>query len=175
MPSIAVIVPSSSRPSLKETVASIVPQLEPGDQLLVDVNAENDFGNAARRRMVPRAHTDLLMFQDDDDVYRPEALALAREAAVEYPERVLIFRMIYLENMFALWDVPELREGNVASQMLCVPNIPEKLGQWSDRYESDFDFISSSCIALGEPVFLENIISLVHHPRVIKEELVAAD
>lgn len=165
MPSIAIIIPSSGRWSLRDTVGSAAYQLRPSDQLLVDVNDDGDYGNAARRRMMQQAHTDLLMFQDDDDVYLDNALDVVRAAAIENPYRVLIFRMLYRQNRHALWTDPVLRQGNVASQMICVPNIPPLLGEWTDRYESDFDFVSSTCERIP-PVWFEDIISLVNHPQI---------
>ncbi len=84
---------------------------------------------------------------------------------LSHPLRVGIWQMRYRENDFVLWQDEEVREGNVASQMICVPNIPEALGTWTNRYESDHDFVESTCRNLGEPVWHDQEIALVHHPH----------
>lgn len=165
MTRLSIIVPSSGRPSLAATLSSAAAQMRPGDELLADVNRDGDYGNAARRRKMEVATGDALLFQDDDDVYAPGALDVVRDRFGGDPGRLHVFRMRYRENGAELWADREVREGNVASQMICVPNVDRALlGRWSDRYESDYDFIRGTCECLGEPAWHEEVISLVRHP-----------
>lgn len=167
MTSLTVIIPSSGRPSLKDTVDSVIHQLRPdlGDWLLVQTNNQAPWGNALRQEMMGHARTDAMLFMDDDDFYTPGALDVIRTRYAETPKRVHIFKMLYAENDFVLWTEPVLRVGNVASQMICVPTALHcPLGGWGDRYEGDFDFIHGTCQLLGEPIWHEEVIALVHHP-----------
>ena len=162
---LSVIVPSSGRPSLRDTIDSVSGQLRPGDQLLVDVRDDVPWGNALRQRMMERAFGDSILFMDDDDTYVPHALDLIRTCVNERPWHVHMFQMQYIENGFRLFQDEEVRCGNVAAQMVCVPNVPPWLGRWGDRYEGDFDFIESTCRVLGEPVWHRDVIAMVRHPR----------
>ena len=91
--SLSVIVASSGRPTLQATLCSIAPQLEPGDELLVDVNADGDWGHRARNRMVTKATGDWLMFMDDDDEYVPGAFQTVRDTVALNPGRPHLFCM----------------------------------------------------------------------------------
>lgn len=174
-PSLSVIVPTSGeRLSLAWTLESISTQLKPGDELLVDYN-KSSYGNEGRRRQMEAAHGDAILFQDDDDIYVPGALDAVRREFARDPFRPHIFKMRYVENDFVLWQDLQVRCGNVASQMLCVPNIKSKLGVWTDRYESDFDFIASTVAKMGEPVWHEEVISLVRHPLLRDAQIVVVN
>lgn len=164
MTSLTIIIPSSGRPSLRETLDSLAYQLRPGDKLVVDVNDDVPYGNAVRNRNLADVKTDAVLFQDDDDMFTSGALDVVRERYAEAPGRLHIFKMRYIENDFVLWTDKEVRVGNVASQMICAPGYPYPVGQFGDRYEGDHDFVHSTVSLLGEPVWNEEIISLVHHP-----------
>jgi hypothetical protein len=156
-----VIVATSGRRSLRSTLRSVVPQLEPGDEVLVRWSRDDDFGHATRQDLVERARGTHLVFVDDDDRLAPEALATMRRAAAEHDGRVIIFRMRYLDGR-VLWQEPVLRERNVGTPMLVVPNVPEKLGRWENpEYPrmADFRFVSDTVARLGEPVFRPEVVA----------------
>ena len=159
-PSLSVLVASSGRSTLARTLQSIAPQLCPGDECLIDVNDDAPWGHAARNRLMPRAQGDALLFQDDDDCYLPDSFDVIRARFAECPDRLHVFRMAY-GNGRVLWDEPVLRLGNCSTQMLVVPNMIGRLGQFGDRYEGDFDFAESTCRLLGAAVFHEDVIALV--------------
>ena len=132
---------------------------------MCDVTDDVPWGNAVRQRLLRHAQTDAVLFMDDDDFYVDGALDTVREKYAETPGRLHIFRLHYIENDFELWEDEELRVGNVAAQMICVPSpVHYPLGCWGDRYEGDFDFIHSTCSLLGAPVWHPEVIALVHHP-----------
>jgi glycosyltransferase involved in cell wall biosynthesis len=142
---VTVIIPTCGRPCLAAALASVTPQLEPGDQVLVIRDASGDWGHTARNAAMPRAAGDVLLFLDDDDVYFPGALEAVRRAAAEHPGRVLIFRMKRGEpHNDELPGAPAVECGNVSTQMFAVPNDPARLGRWGSRYEGDFDFLTST-------------------------------
>jgi len=157
---LSIIVASSGRSTLPRTVESIVTQMLPGDELLVDVNDDAPWGHTARNRLMPRAEGDFLLFIDDDDIYLPGAFEIVRAAVADEPDRVHMFKMRYADGQ-ELWRTQTVECGNVSTQMVVAPNPPGQLGHWGDRYEGDFDFIESSCRQQGEPLWHEDVIALV--------------
>ena len=163
----SVILPTRGRSTLRGTLASITEQLEPGDEAIVRCSRDEDFGNKARQSMIERAKGTHLVFMDDDDQFATGALATMRRFAAENPGRIGIFRMRYLDGR-VLWNEPVLRLRNVSSQMLCVPNVPGKLGRWeSPEYEriADYEFVRQTAELQGEPIFREEIVAHIRSDR----------
>jgi glycosyltransferase involved in cell wall biosynthesis len=173
-PTFSVIVPTIGRRSLAATLASIAEQIEPGDEILVLCNRDDDYGNQARQSLLERARGSHLVFMDDDDQFARGAFATMRRFAREHPGRIGIFRMRFLDGR-VLWKEPELRRTNVGSLMYCVPNVPEKLGRWTDSSEvyreqrrgdyGDFVFISETAALQGEPVFRPEVVAHIRSDR----------
>lgn len=87
------------------------------------------------------ASGDWLTFNDDDDIYTPTALAAIRQATSEIAEPMpLLFRFLTHYGLVA-WADQTLAQGTVGGHCLVVPNIPERLGVWTCRYEGDYDAI----------------------------------
>jgi glycosyltransferase involved in cell wall biosynthesis len=163
----SVIVPTRGRSTLRGSLASITEQLEPGDEAIVRCSRDEDFGNAARQSMIERAKGTHLLFMDDDDQFATGALATMRRFASENPGRIGIFRMRFL-NGSLLWTDPVLRLRNVSSQILCIPNVPGKLGRWeSPEYErvADYEFVRATAELQGEPIFREEIVAHIRSDR----------
>ena len=163
----SVIVPTRGRRTILPALESITEQLEPGDEVLVRCSRDEDFGNTARQSMIERAKGTHLLFMDDDDQFARGALATMRAFAREHPGRLGIFRMRYLDGR-VLWTEPVLRLRNVSSQMLCVPNVPGKLGRWeSPEYErvADYEFVRATAELQGEPIFREEIVAHIRSDR----------
>jgi hypothetical protein len=166
MSSLSIIVASSGRSTLPRALASVTAQLQPGDELLVDVNDNAPWGHRARNRMMPRARGDHLLFLDDDNIYLPDALATIRRACAAQPQRLHIFRAGWPDGT-VLWRTPHLQVGNVDTLMVCVPNRwqnppspPAGLPEWGERYEGDYDFISGCAQTFGAPAWHEPLIGL---------------
>ena len=163
----SVIVPTRGRRSILPALESITEQLEPGDEVLVRCSRDEDFGNTARQSMIERAKGTHLLFMDDDDQFARGALATIRTFAREHPGRIGVFRMRYLDGR-VLWTEPVLRLRNVSSQMLCVPNVPGKLGRWeSPEYErvADYEFVRATAELQGEPIFREEVVAHIRSDR----------
>lgn len=163
---LTVIIASSGRSTLGRAANSVIDQMEWGDELLIDVNADAPWGHRARNRQMQRAAGDGVLFLDDDDIYLPGALAAARAALEDEPMAMHIFRMRYAENGSALWGEPRVELGNVSTQMVCAPTELAVRHRWGDRYEGDYDFIRA--VSLDEllfgTVFHEDVIALVRPP-----------
>jgi glycosyltransferase involved in cell wall biosynthesis len=163
----SVIVPTRGRKSILAALQSITEQLEPGDEALVRCSRDEDFGNSARQSMIERARGTHLLFMDDDDQFADGALATMRRFAREHPGRIGIFRMRYLDGRM-IWTEPVLRLRNVSSQMLCVPNVPGKLGRWeSPEYPrvADYEFVRATADLQGEPIFREEVVAHIRSDR----------
>lgn len=163
MPTFSVIVPTAGRATLSAALGSVAPQLEPGDELLVLCNRDRDFGNRARNDLISRARGTHLVFVDDDDEMLPGALARVRRWAEANPARVGIFKQVFdlqpsLPRVRELWDT--------GSPCYVVPNLPGKLGRFIPPPEepkerwADVMFIRTTCELQGEPVFVEEAISI---------------
>ena len=190
--SFAIIIPTVGRPALKRTLESVASQqLEPGDEVLLvgdgptpvakDIwqqfrlpgrfmetqKRANDWGGEPRRQAIqnlPRARW--LLFMDDDDIYTPNALRTIRAVLKDSPRRPHIFRGKFPQGL--LWKDREVRLGNVSTQLFAVPNDPHRLGTWSNRYQNDFDFITSTLRHYPDgPVWREEVVAeWLHQPLV---------
>ena len=170
-PTLSIIVATSGRPTLSRTLASIVPQLRPGDEVIVVCDDSGDAGDTARMDAIPRARGTHLTFIDDDDVYVPDALEKLRRFARERPGRLGIFKMKHVVGTtHPREDEPDvLRYGNVSTQTFLVPNEPGRLGRWQERprpsgagtHAGDYVFITQTVELQGEPIFVDEVTVLV--------------
>lgn len=159
MPSISFIVPTVGRSTLGAALDSITTQMDSGDELLIKYDLTASWGNATRNELLQRAKGDFLMFMDDDDIFTAGAIKKVREHIGKEPARLHLFRMRYVTGR-ELWLAPVVLVGNVSTQMIAVPNVPEALGRFGDRYEGDYDFIVSSMRSFGTPIFIPEVISI---------------
>lgn len=157
MNGLSIVVASAGRRSLDTCVRTILHQMTPGDELLLDVNMDSPFGNTARNRMMRKAREgNGLVFFDDDD--RVLSLRYMREAFVHEPDRMHMFRIHWRNTI--LWHEPRVLPSNVSTQMICVPASWALFSAWGDRYEGDFDFIRGLADHFGES-------SIVWHDDVV--------
>lgn len=177
---LSIVIPTLGRESLADTLAScadadeivVVLDKARGGHLPCEVAPNVVFtegffgvtgGHAGRVHGIGLATGTHLAFMDDDDVYTPGAIDLMREAACERP---VIFRMDDYHHGI-IWRTPDLYFGNVSTQMYVVPNVPEKLGSWEQHAPGlpqpggDFTFIRETCELMGEPVWREEVISVL--------------
>lgn len=178
---ISFIVPTTGRPTLQRTLESI--ETRPGDEILVvgnvdemtNVDAIQDvlvrfipypchggWGGAERAVGTSYARGKYLSFMDDDDCYARGARFALGMAILSTPDRPMIFRMRYPNGMY-LWQDQAIRCGNVGTPMIVVPNVPEKLGVWSDSYVADFEFLTSMKWSPDEVVWRPEIIAELGH------------
>lgn len=183
-PTISLIIPTVSRPTLARALASLRGQLWlPGDEVLlvgdgkqpiarelweqfrlpgrfVEVaGPSKDWGHTPRNLAIPMATGSHLMALDDDDELAPGAVEIVRQAITVLPDEPIIFRMSGHPEVGTAWKVKAIVYGNVGTPMLVAPNVPAKLGKFSSRYGGDFDFIRDTCGHYpAGPVWHEGII-----------------
>ena len=100
------------------------------------------------------AEGDYLLFQDDDDVYAPDALLNVRRAVKHLdPPRPVLFKFKAARAGGRTFWVEQgvVKLGWIGGHCMVVPNVKERLGTWTDRYEGDFDFIEET-LRLWEPL-----------------------
>ena len=169
-PTFSIIIPTAGRPTLAATLASVTPQLEAGDEILVIRSDDGDWGAIARNSAVERARGTHLLFMDDDDEYTPEALRAMRKFAADHPHKIGIFRMrweFWHLGTYGrvLWETPELRINNVSSQMFLVPNLPGKVASWDPEYGHDYRFILNTVALQGDPLFCDTLVARIRPDR----------
>lgn len=166
MPSVCVITPTIGRDSLRTMLQGLLPQLAPGDEVLIigdgpqpnaqkivdeiksplirywDIPLIRNYGNPQRNIALREAKADYIMFVDDDDSVHPDGIVKVKTTAQKYPGHPLMFKMFHKTT--EIWRTPTIACGNVSGQMFVAPNVKEKLGRWSGYYHADFDFITST-------------------------------
>lgn len=153
--SLSIIVASSGRPTLTQTLATITPQMIPGDELILAIDNSGDWGHTARNRAIYQARGDYLLHMDDDDIYRHGAFAKIRAALADNPGRPHLFGLYChpippRKSECILPGELKLIEGNVGTQMFVHPNKPETFGVWVSRYGGDYDFIAATVAKFPE-------------------------
>lgn len=112
------------------------PEIE-GVRYLVHSDSYSRFGNAQKRFGQQEATKDLIWFVDDDDMPHPGAINTIKSMVRDKP---IIFRMQHMERL--IWEDREIRDQNVGSPMLVVPNIPEMpLYPGCDAYAADLQWM----------------------------------
>ncbi len=186
MVTLSVIVPTLGRATLARTLDSILSQLSLRDEVIVAPAPGADMvalaglcessaitlldpaspapgrGAGERNAAMKVATGSHLVFMDDDDVYLHGALDVMRAAACDRP---VMFRMDATNVGIGIkWVEPEVRYGNVSTQMFVVPNDPGRLGTWAPHQGtegSDFTFIKGCCERMGDPVWREEIVAVL--------------
>lgn len=168
MTSLSVIVPTHDGEGLDRCLASVMPQLAPDDEIIVAWDSHDDlpgngwdqfddpnvralvhdagyhaWGHPQRRVAQEWARGDYLVHIDDDDELAPDALAAIRAAIERNPGRPLMFRFLAPFGL-VMPQYPLVAEGNVGGTGFVTPNDPRRLGRWSDRYQGDYDYITST-------------------------------
>jgi glycosyltransferase involved in cell wall biosynthesis len=137
---LSVLIASEGRETLNRAIASVQPQLKPGDEILVHINNDCEWGHASRNMMMRAARGDYFLFLDDDDEFTPNALKLVRAAIRRKKAGAYIFKMRYADGD-ELWRQENVVLGNISTIMFCVKAEVALGGTWSDNYEGDFDYM----------------------------------
>lgn len=140
---ISFIIPTTGRPTLAKTLASI--ETWHGDEILIVKHnpPSGNWGNSERQEGTEKAKCDYLAYIDDDDTYVPGARSLMDKAINEEPKDHPILFKIRYPNGRELWQKKWVKNGNVSTQMILVPNIKEMLWRWDQTHTwADYQFIN---------------------------------
>lgn len=159
---VSILVATTGRPTLERTLASITPQLRPGDQVIVigatpEIGARaaragctfvqapmgRDWGASERAVGLQHATGDYVSFMDDDDVYLHGAREAMETAMTAHLGKPTIFRMRIARTGELLWRQPIAKMGNMGTPMMFLPTPVAKKGRWGRRYGNDFEYWTS--------------------------------
>ena len=155
------MIATSGRPTITDTLAALTPQLQPGDEILIERDNTGDHGNTPRNKAIPRCAASHILFVDDDDTHTEDALATVRTEITKHPRRVHLFAMQYDDGRTVQPRWP-LEIGYVGTPMIVAPNVKGMLGTWSQRYEGDYDFAKSTLERRGDtPILHDHVIATV--------------
>lgn|GEM_PF-3135835 len=182
-PTISLLLPTISRPSLAGALRSLQTQAwEPGDEVIligdgrqpearrmwesaglpgryVEVpGPSGDWGHTPRNLIMGEARGDYLMALDDDDELSPNAIATIRAALRLAPGRPHLFRMrLHHHGGRIVWHDREIQLGNVGTSMFVTPS--GRVGRYRPWYGGDSDFIRETCSYYPDPpVWREEVI-----------------
>lgn len=183
---LSIIVPTADGDGLDTLFISMAGQLAPDDEVLIvgdthdgpldAVRAlvethgyrymEHDaghhcWGHCQINEGMRHAAGDYLVFIDDDDCFPDGALDAIRRAAAEQPSpRPLMFRFWSRRHDRFLPPRHEVQESAIGGHAIVVPNIPDRLGQWGERYAGDYDFIVSTLALWSDgPAWYDDVIA----------------
>ena len=163
---ISFVIPTIGRESLNDTLKSI--KTWPGDEVLVIRHHPKKhigiYGNAERQEGVNRAKCDFIAFIDDDDAYVPGAREIMNNAIIQSSgNQPILFRMRY-PNERILWRKRWVKNGNVSTQMILVPNNKDMLSEWDIRHRwADFHFINRWKWPKKDIIWRSEVIALLGH------------
>jgi glycosyltransferase involved in cell wall biosynthesis len=182
----SIIVPTADAIGLDELFTSANNQLHSGDEVLVVADTCDGRLEGLQRFVEAHGHTyleydaghhcwghcqinegmrhargDYLVFIDDDDCFPDGALDAIRHAAAEQSSpRPLMFRFWSRRHGRLLPPRHEVKESAIGGHAFVVPNIPDRLGQWSCRYAGDYDFITSTLALWPDgPAWYDDVIA----------------
>jgi hypothetical protein len=104
------------------------------------------WGHPQRNHGATVARGKFLAWLGDDDIYLPGAFHAIQEAVLAHEDegRVFLFRWIAPWKQVLWHRAGYLAEGHIDAECIVCPNVPERLGVWSPRYQGDYDFIDAT-------------------------------
>ncbi len=172
MTTLSILIPTAGRPLIDRAILSYLPQMQAEDELLVlgdtaggplpateDIcrkyghqvryvpcgHQQHSYGHAEINTGLIQARGDYILGNDDDDIAAPHALDLIRETIAGLDRaRPLLFRFkSYLGRTF--WEIEgDFRECHIGGHCAVFPNLPGRIGRYTDRYNGDFDYLKST-------------------------------
>lgn len=179
MTKLTIIIPTMGRPSITRAVLSYLPQMHPGDELIVvgdeidgplietpallepyaplvryvpTNHGEHSFGHREINSGLDLARGDYLILNDDDDIATPNALTGIRAVISQLPAPApLLFKYRAYHGPIYWHEGGCLAEGHIGGHALVAPNLPGKVGRFTDRYAGDWDWVMDTLSRWGTP------------------------
>jgi hypothetical protein len=183
MAQLNIVIATTQRPTLIRMLLSLKNQLSPTDCItvlndsgkpfeykrfglngfrcqheVIDSNGLGYWGHEARNQAQNHLFGQYLMHADDDDKYRPDAIATVKADIARHPGKLLLYRFHNHRNNTVYWQ--EHRKGEFASNIgtPCgvIPNKPP-FPDWGLFYGGDGSFYQELSQRF-EPVWINKII-----------------
>ena len=179
MATLSVIIPTAGRASLRRTLESLTDQLKAGDEVIVvgDIHdgpivttpqivadagpavryvthdaGHHCWGHCQLNYGMMQARGNYLVFNDDDDIATPGALAAIRTAiAAREISGPLLFQFVTPWRQI-LWATPMMTLGAIGGHCLVTPNNPARTGVFGCDYMGDFTMIQDTVSKWGGEV-----------------------
>ena len=165
-------------------IRALVGHGDDGRVFVTVIDKTENNGGSQRDYGIETAIGDVLMFCDDDDIFTKDALKIVRENLLLDRGLPHIFRMqagagggwnsAPVRWSGVLWQIKELRYGNIGTPMIVVPNM-FNLPKWANYhlYSHDFGFIDEIVTRMfdGQVRWHEEVICIVRpSPDDLKRE-----
>lgn len=186
-PTLTLLIPTLGRPELRRALDSAMPQLLPGDEIIVigdlrlgplpDTEAlcasygaqvryaghdggRPSWGHDQLNHGFTLARGEYLHASDDDDVWCPGSLAVMREAIIAHPGRVFLFRFRSYLGGRVYWLRPGLlAQATIGGHCLLQPNVPGQVGRMGPHYEGDHSWIIDTLARHEDPpIWVDHIV-----------------
>lgn len=181
-PTIGVVIATPGRKSLFNTLLSISNQgLEPGDDILVvgdghhqptadlvkafgepfryvATRATRTWGHDQQNYGLKEVRGDVLVLQDDDDIFAPRAFDEIRKLAQRFPGQPFLGRVL-TPKLGLLWDEASPK-ATLDGHCVVVPNDKEKLGFFTREYAGDQAWIKTSLEKYEEVYWADRVWTL---------------
>ncbi len=105
------------------------------------------WGHPQRNHGATVARGHYLAWLGDDDIYLrgafPAVARALRARLDDHPDdpRVFLFRWIAPWKTILWHTAGFLAQDHIDAECVVAPNVPDKLGTWTNRYQGDYDFI----------------------------------
>ena len=127
---------------------------------------QHAWGHPQRNHGATVARGRYLSWLGDDDIYLPDAfetIGRALRRARQDDPRVHLFRWIAPWKQVYWHTAGFLAQDHIDAECIVCPNVPEKLGVWTNRYQGDYDFIAETVEKWG------GVERVVWQPEVIAQ------
>jgi len=203
VPSLSLLIPTVGKLELECALASVAPQLQPQDEVIVIgdtldnpliesrrivesfgpqfrwleyAGTEHTWGHDQLNHGIANARGDYLHFNDDDDIWTLDALDCIREAIAQSPGRVLLFKFMSWHRMIFWEKEGYLLQDHVGGHCIVCPNVPGKVGLWAPHYQGDFNFVMSTILlsgGIGRVVWVDRIVAVARPDQQTRCEVLA--
>jgi cellulose synthase/poly-beta-1,6-N-acetylglucosamine synthase-like glycosyltransferase len=188
-PTISIIIPTKGRVSLAAAILSALSQIDEHDEIIVVSDGYIElpdkvvahfnlisklppirlivgpttttwgYGYPQKLFGIKKATKDMIMLLNDDDSLAPRAIINIKETATLNPNRPIIGLMFDYSDSGVYGKDHKIEYCHCSDVMLIVPNVPEKLGTYTEGSDRDILYVQDTLKYYPDgPVWLDEII-----------------
>lgn len=154
------IIATIGRPTIANTLQSLKGQLLPGDEVLIEFDepANGGWGYVARNKAVARATGTHLWTMDDDDVFRPGAVARVRTTVERDPSALHLFQANWARWDRVRHDKDEFSGGQCPTPTIVCPREGSPLWR-GDTVHQDLEYAKECATIFREVRWIDEIVA----------------